>query len=166
MVADDQRGGAHETRIGSDAFTDHSGIIVRVGPVADRPIGRAAGKGNRGRGRSATGGVRADPTVGASFKTAIARRGPSAPATVLRRFIERVVAESARDASVRAVLDYGCGRGADVDYSRSLGIDAVGYDPHAPFGFASRRPTCSWSSHCVDRAASRMGALGGGKSSV
>jgi Methyltransferase domain len=37
---------------------------------------------------------------------------------------------------VRAVLDYGCGRGADVDYSLSLGVDAVGYDPHVPFGFA------------------------------
>ena len=33
-------------------------------------------------------------------------------------------------------LDYGCGRGADVNYFRSLGIDADGYDPHAPFGFA------------------------------
>ena len=37
---------------------------------------------------------------------------------------------------MRGVLDYGCGRGADVNYFRSLGIDAVGYDPHAPFGFA------------------------------
>jgi hypothetical protein len=37
---------------------------------------------------------------------------------------------------VRDVLDYGCGRGADVKYFRSLGIDADGYDPYAPFGFA------------------------------
>ena len=37
---------------------------------------------------------------------------------------------------MRGVLDYGCGRGADVNYFRSLGIDADGYDPHAPFGFA------------------------------
>ena len=126
---------AHETRTGPDAFTDHSGIIVRVGPVADRPDGEAAGKANRARQRSTpTGGT--DPTAAASFKTAIARRGPSAPATVLRPFIERVVAEGARGPSVRAVLDYGCGRGADVDYFRSLGMDAVGYDPHAPFGFA------------------------------
>ena len=61
-------------------------------------------------------------------------RPPRRPS--LTPFIERVVAESAQGRSVRAVLDYGCGRGADVDYFRSLGMDAVGYDPHVPFGFA------------------------------
>ena len=106
---------AHETRAGSDAFTGHSGIIVRM---ADRPIARA------------------DPTAAASFKTAIARPGPSAPAKKLTPCIQRVLAESSLNPSVRAVLDYGCGRGADVNYFRSLGIDAGGYDPHAPFGFA------------------------------
>ena len=78
----------------------------------------------------------ADPTAAASFKTAIARRGASAPANTLTPCIERVLAESSPNPSVRGVLDYGCGRGADVNYFRSLGIDAVGYDPHAPFGFA------------------------------
>lgn len=38
---------------------------------------------------------------------------------------------------MRDVLDYGCGRGADLNYFRSIGIDADGYDPHAPFGFAA-----------------------------
>ena len=80
--------------------------------------------------------VRADPTAAASFKTAIARPGPSAPAKKLTPCIERVLAESSLNPSVRGVLDYGCGRGADVNYFRSLGIDAGGYDPHAPFGFA------------------------------
>ena len=28
------------------------------------------------------------------------------------------------------VLDFGCGHGADVEYYKSMGIDAVGYDPH------------------------------------
>ena len=102
----------------SDAVTDHSGFILRFGPMADRPI------------------VRTDPTAAASFKTAIARRGASAPATALTPCIERVLASSPQDPSVRGVLDYGCGRGADVSYFRSLGIDAGGYDPHAPFGFA------------------------------
>ena len=91
---------------------------MRVGPVADRPI------------------VCADPTAAASFKTAIARPGPSAPAKKLTPCIERVLADSSLNPSVRGVLDYGCGRGADVNYFRSLGIDAGGYDPHAPFGFA------------------------------
>ena len=106
---------AHEARAGSDAFTGHSGIIARM---ADRPI------------------VRADPTAAASFKTAIARPGPSAPAKKLTPCIERVLAESSLNPSVRGVLDYGCGRGADVNYFRSLGIDAGGYDPYTPFGFA------------------------------
>jgi hypothetical protein len=128
---------AHETRAGPDAFTDHSGIIVRVGPVTDRPKDQAASKANQARQRSALrGGTGTDPTATASFKTAIARRGPSVPATVLTPFIERVVAQGAGGPSVRAVLDYGCGRGADVDYFHSLGIDAVGYDPHPQFGFA------------------------------
>jgi hypothetical protein len=127
---------AHETRAGSDAFTDHSGIIVHVGPVVDRQLGRAVRQANRGRQRSTPArGVLADPTAAASFKTAIARSAPSAPATALTPFIERVLAEGGPDPSVRGVLDYGCGRGADVNYFRSLGIDADGYDPHAPFGF-------------------------------
>lgn len=71
--------------------------------------------------------VRAGPTAAASFKTAIARRGPSAPAKKLMPCIERVLAESSLNPSVRGVLDYGCGRGADVNYFRSLGIDTGGY---------------------------------------
>ena len=109
---------AREARAVSDAVTDHLRFIVRVGPMADRPK------------------VCTDPTAAASFKTAIARRGASAPATALTPWIERVLASSPQDPSVRGVLDYGCGRGADVNYFRSLGVDAGGYDPHAPFGFA------------------------------
>lgn len=44
---------AHETRIGPDAFTDHSGLIVRVGRAADRPVGRPAPRANQARQRSA-----------------------------------------------------------------------------------------------------------------
>ena len=91
---------------------------MRLDPMADRPI------------------VRADPTAAASFKTAIARPRRSAPAKELTPFIERVLADRPPNLSVRELLDYGCGRGADVNYFRSLGIDAGGYDPHAPFGFA------------------------------
>jgi hypothetical protein len=80
--------------------------------------------------------VRADPTAAASFKTAIARPGPSAPARTLTPCIKRVLAASPQDPLARGVLDYGCGRGADVNYFRGLGIDAGGYDPHPPFGFA------------------------------
>jgi hypothetical protein len=117
---------AHETRTGSDAFTDHSGIILRVGSVPDRRVGRAVGYANRGRQRSTpTGDVRADPTAAASFKTAIARRGPSAPATTLRPLIEQVLAAGPSDLSMRGVLDYGCGRGADVTTPGPCGVIAL-----------------------------------------
>jgi hypothetical protein len=111
--------------------------IVAAGPIADRPIGRSVKQANRDRPRTATaGGECADPIAAASFTTAIARRGPSRPATALTPFIERVLAESPPHLSIRGVLDYGCGRGADLNYFRRLGIDADGYDPHEPFGFA------------------------------
>ena len=113
--------------------------IAAAGPRAARPIDRSVKRANRDRQRTApAGGVRADPTVAASFKTAKARPGPSKPATELTPFIERVLAESPPRLPIRGVLDYGCGRGADLNYFRSLGIDAEGYDPHAPFGFAER----------------------------
>lgn len=100
-------------------------------------MGRSTRRANPDRQRSAPrAGVCGAPTAAASFKTAIARPGPSAPATELTPFIERVLAESPPDLSVRGVLDYGCGRGADINYFRSLGIDAIGYDLYAPFGFA------------------------------
>jgi hypothetical protein len=127
----------HKTRIGPHAFTDHSGIVVSVGHTANRPTDRSTGPSDRRRPRPPrAGGRRADPTIADSFKTAIARGGPSAPARGLTPFIERLLAGIPRDPSARSVLDYGCGRGADVDYYRRLGIDAEGYDPHAPFGFA------------------------------
>ena len=111
--------------------------IVAAGPVADRPIGRSVKRASRGRPRTATaGGPRAAPTAAASFKIAIARRGPSRPAKALTPFIERALAESPPHLSIRGVLDFGCGRGADLNYFRRLGIDADGYDPHEPFGFA------------------------------
>ena len=52
-------------------------------------------------------------------KTALHRRGPSAP---LKLLLER-------HAVVGRVLDYGCGHGADVQYLASLGYEVVGWDP-------------------------------------
>lgn len=56
-------------------------------------------------------------------KTAIARRKPSAPLELLER-----------GGCIRGrVLDYGCGKGADVSYLEDLGYDISGYDPnHRP----------------------------------
>lgn len=68
-------------------------------------------------------------TVTAKFldpgRTAISRKKPSLPT---RTFIDRGVLKG-------RILDYGCGKGADVRYLRGQGCDIVGYDPHhAPEG--------------------------------
>lgn len=63
-----------------------------------------------------------------SYKTAIARKAMSAPMRKL--FTEGLIKGR--------VLDYGCGRGYDVDKLHSVhGMDAYGYDPH----YAPNLPT-------------------------
>ena len=58
-------------------------------------------------------------------RTAMARRGPSVP---LRQAL-------AAGHIIGPVLDFGCGRGADVLCLRARGFIAIGFDPHEPFGF-------------------------------
>jgi SAM-dependent methyltransferase len=68
--------------------------------------------------------------------TAIPRTQRSAPA--------RAVAEILAPAlGVQTLLDYGCGRGIDVDWYRQRGLQAEGFDPHAPFGF-DRPPSATF----------------------
>ena len=55
-----------------------------------------------------------------SHKTAISRKGPSAP---LRLIIDKEVFNS-------PVLDYGCGRGADSRHLSNLNYKISSYDPH------------------------------------
>jgi DNA phosphorothioation-associated putative methyltransferase len=75
-----------------------------------RPVGAAPG-GAGGAARLST----------AAHRTALKRRALSAPA------------QQALDdglLSFGTVLDYGCGRGGDVDRLAAAGIDALGWDPH------------------------------------
>jgi hypothetical protein len=69
-----------------------------------------------------------------AFKTAIRRRRPSLPARTLLPTVRRWL--EAGDGTAADICDYGCGTGADVSYYRDLGLDADGYDPHPPFGYA------------------------------
>ena len=55
-------------------------------------------------------------------KTAIGRPALSLPAKLL--FQSGLVTDET------SVLDYGCGRGDDVQFLKELGIPAVGWDPH------------------------------------
>jgi len=63
-----------------------------------------------------------EPSVAA--KTATARRGASKP---LRFLLERGLIKPNEK-----ILDYGCGKGSDVETLRSLGFDVEGWDPYQP----------------------------------
>lgn len=60
------------------------------------------------------------PDVLMSARTAKARKQPSKPVKIL---YEKGLIKG-------RVLDYGCGRGADVAWLKSLGYEVVGYDPY------------------------------------
>jgi hypothetical protein len=112
----------HRTRMGELVFTDHSAVVL------DLPVTPQSSGVQKQPLRSV---MRSSGTVPGStcqpHKTAMARRRPSPFA----RSIER----SHRQDGVRSVLDYGCGRGADVDFYRRIGLVAHGYDPHPSFGW-------------------------------
>ncbi len=58
-----------------------------------------------------------------AYKTAIARKNPSVPA----RF---VIKKCLPKHGFKSILDWGCGRGRDVEFYREKGLRAEGYDPH------------------------------------
>ena len=47
-----------------------------------------------------------------------------------------VSSELLRLRHLRRILDYGCGIGQDVAFYRDQGYEAIGFDPHRPFGFS------------------------------
>ena len=62
-----------------------------------------------------------------TFRTAIQRKNISGPAGYV--FMKNRKNET--------VLDFGCGRGGDVERLRNLGYTVSGYDPHPAFGFSN-----------------------------
>ncbi len=132
------RGGAqviydHSVRT-DPGFTDHSALVVDVAPGEPGGLPIAVGR------LAATGEVerqvsrRESPVPGAitassSYKTAIRRSGPSQIARCLHE--QGVLAEL----NVKSVLDFGCGYGSDVQFYRSLALEADGYDVEPKFGW-------------------------------
>jgi DNA phosphorothioation-associated putative methyltransferase len=55
-------------------------------------------------------------------RTAIARKGPSTPTLAYEGLFKKH--------GVKTILDYGCGKGADVRWLTSKGYKVHGYDPH------------------------------------
>lgn len=66
-------------------------------------------------------------------RTAIHRTKPSVPAKLVTEYLIPKY-------GIKSILDWGCGRGADVNHFNSCGIESVGYDPN----FAPQMPTGSF----------------------
>jgi hypothetical protein len=90
-----------------------------------------------------------------SHNTAMARKGASAPA---RELVKRGIIRPGQ-----SVLDFGCGRGADVKFYSALPAAADGYDPHwqptRPYGKRFDRVTMMYVVNVIDDHASRVRAL-------
>lgn len=124
----------HSVRTMSDAFTDHSALIVDMEThgmealVSDQVVAgtRAVERGVR---RDAVGRA---VTASGSHKTAIKRQSPS---QIARKLDAQGVLSSL---GVQSILDFGCGYGADVEFYRSRGYDADGFDIEPRFGWTRR----------------------------
>lgn len=114
----------HATRDRQAGFTDHSALLI------DLPVSLPATTDDSGALFSLNemlGHQEPQPAANCQpHKTAMARNSPS---PVARNVTEVLVAQL----GVRTLLDHGCGRGSDVRFYRSRGLDADGYDPHPGF---------------------------------
>ncbi len=114
----------HRTRDRVTGFTDHSAVLI------DLPVTLTATADDSGALFSLAempGGQELQPAASYQpHKTAMARTTPSP-------FARHVVDVLAPKLCAVTVLDHGCGRGSDVRYYRSRGLDADGYDPHPGF---------------------------------
>jgi hypothetical protein len=110
----------HDTRAGALPFTDHSALVLNL-PVTPPSLDE------HWLWPTAQSTDAAPGSLYQPHKTAMARSRPSPFA--------RSIEQSYRRNGVRSVLDYGCGRGADVEFYRRIGLVADGYDPHPSFGW-------------------------------
>jgi 2-polyprenyl-3-methyl-5-hydroxy-6-metoxy-1,4-benzoquinol methylase len=69
--------------------------------------------------------------TGNTHRTAIGRKAGSRPVQRLWTLWKA----AAHFSPAAPVLDWGCGRGADVRWLKKRNLDVDGYDPHPPFGF-------------------------------
>jgi SAM-dependent methyltransferase len=118
----------HLVRSGNSRFTDHSAIILEM-PVTFYPVNIHTPElfpeyNSESR----------NPVVVSSHKTAMGRVIPSSVA-------KKIVQSKLFNPSKIKILDYGCGRGMDLIYYKSMGYEADGWDPYEPFGYSIRPKT-------------------------
>ncbi|GLY02154.1 hypothetical protein Acsp01_25330 [Actinoplanes sp. NBRC 101535] len=115
----------HSVRDAASSFTDHSAMIIEA-PVSLTP---ATVEDDDSLFAFLPQDVRSSPPSHDSqpHKTAMSRRSESSYA----REVAKVLCPHL---GLTSVLDHGCGRGSDVDFYRSMGLVAAGWDPHPGFG--------------------------------
>jgi exonuclease III/SAM-dependent methyltransferase len=144
----------HSVRAKLDGFTDHSALVVDL-PLD--PYSICAEESDAEAGSLVAQVVTRIPTVLAQTNTqsTAERQHPGAGTSPsVDRFVEnswrtarpgvtriaRVLVEDGVLAklSVRTILDYGCGRGEDVEFYEEHGFATTGYDPAERFGYHDR----------------------------
>ncbi len=119
----------HQTRVGPQAFTDHSGILIDV-PVT---LPRAAAPEQESLFALLDGPVEkalSDPSDYRPYKTAKNRPQTSPVGRAVTGTIAPLL-------GARTILDHGCGRGGDLAHYRAAGLHADGWDPHPGFGYTT-----------------------------
>lgn len=103
----------HDVRTEPLKFTDHSALLFRLPiTVSEEELFH-------------------DEHSYFPYKTAMSRKGPSSIA-------KSVISRLSDPLGIESILDYGCGRGADVAYYKENGYVVEGYDNHSPFGFSNK----------------------------
>jgi exonuclease III len=124
----------HNVRSQPTAFTDHSALIMDVQTDGmDKGLSEPAAIGTSEVERDVSGragGIAV--TAPASHKTAIKRQSPS---QIARKLDEQGILS---DLAVQSILDFGCGYGADIEFYRSKGYAADGFDIEPRFGWTRR----------------------------
>jgi len=119
----------HSVRVSESGFTDHSAVIFDV-PVT---LTRKKEEFQRTLFPLDFPEENDDANKNEYFphKTAMARTTPSP--------IAKLIGEGGlakKLGGVQRILDYGCGRGRDVEYYRKMGFDTQGFDQYPAFGFS------------------------------
>jgi Methyltransferase domain/Endonuclease/Exonuclease/phosphatase family len=115
----------HTPRLGAQAFTDHSAILV------DIPVTLAPAVANEQDTLFTLLSEPIDPALSTlaeyrPHKTAMHR----AHASPFARVVVDVLVPRL---GIASILDHGCGRGSDVGHYRAAGLEADGWDPHPGF---------------------------------
>ncbi len=124
----------HSVRALPGAFTDHSALIidVQIDGAERRVSEQVVPRTRRVEPDAGRRLVDRPITASASHKTAIKRQSAS---QIARKLDEQGVLSSL---GVRSILDFGCGYGTDVEFYRSRGYDADGFDIEPRFGWTGR----------------------------